>query len=143
MKQSELKDIIKECVAEVMLEEGMFDRLKSRASGVGASAKYAVKGGLDKIDSKLFGSPRDEYNAEKNKTLAKNNYQITKIESYQKIANKKIDKLASEIMEDLKKLGIDTKGLSEKQINFFKSSMNKALQELIDTIPGKGVKVGW
>jgi len=129
------KEILKNIILEVILEEGLFDRLNARTRGSLAGAKNAVKGKLDGLDAKVFGKHIDKYNALKNDTLAKNKYQHIKIQSYKNTANKKIEKLSTEIMNDLQKLGINTKGVSGKQLNFFKSSLNKALDDLIDQIP--------
>lgn len=143
MKQSELKAIIKECVEETMLEEGMFDRLKSNISGIGGAYNYAAKSGLHGLKSKIFGTQYDKYNSDKNKTLATNTFKIKKIEKYKKIASDKIDKLANEIVSDLNKMGIETKGFSPKQMNFFKHAMEKSLQDIIDKTPGEAENVKW
>jgi hypothetical protein len=119
----------------VILEEGMFDRIKARTKGALDGAGKTVKGGLDKWDANWFGQHQDKYNASKNLTLGKNRYNVGKMDSYKKSAEAKLDKVANEIMVDLKKLGIDTKGISAKQINFFKSSLSKALDDLISKIP--------
>jgi TRAP-type mannitol/chloroaromatic compound transport system substrate-binding protein len=142
MKQSELKEIIAECVKETV-EEGLFDRLKSRVSGLGKSYKYGVKGALDSVDAKVFKSPRDAANAKANKELAKNNYEIAKIKKYKSIASKKLENVAREIVTDLDKMGISKKGISEKQINFFKSSLEKSLDALVSKMSGEGAEVRW
>jgi hypothetical protein len=135
MKKSELKTIVAECINEVVLEEGLYDRMKARTKGAFSGAGKAIKGSLDNVDAKLFNSPTDKYNASKNLTIGKNKYNVGKIKSYKKSAETKLNNVANEIMVDLKKLGISTTGVSAKQINFFKGSLVKALDELISKIP--------
>ena len=135
---NQFKKIIKECVNEIAIEEGIFDRLKSRASGAVSGAKDSIKGGLHKVDHKAFKSPYDKKQGDAYSKLGSNKYNAAKLTTYKKIASKKLENVAREILSDLDKLGVPKpKGVSEKQINFLKSSLEKALDEIISKFPIK------
>lgn len=117
-----------------IVSEGMFDTLKARGAqavgtvkGMGQQAAGAVKGAVAGMKGDVAGVQA----AQKQKKMGAVQGDIAKIESYKKTAQKKIEKLTNEIFDDMKKLGINVKGVSPNSSKLFSTQMGKAFDTLV------------
>lgn len=119
------------------INEGIWDRAKAQVAGVAGT----VKG----LGDRAVGSAVQGYGSITKNTAAKQAGQslvqrgrasgeIAKIESYRNTAKQKIQKLSEEIFSDLKKLGIDLKGLNPNIANSFVGSLNKGFDTLVGSL---------
>jgi len=131
--ESKIKQIISEEIQLMVengeLDEGFLDRLKARAAGAGEKLKGSAKSAVQRGVGAVQGAIGDKEDAARTKQKA----QLTKYASGQAATNKqalsvmksyakKTDKLKTatgkvlkELMNDLKKLGLETKDLEELQ----------------------------
>jgi hypothetical protein len=113
-----------------LIEEGWWDRLKARTSGVAGGAKpmerigAGVASGLGKIAGKFSpeaGKSLQQVGAEGRKKIAAAG-QTSKITSILNSKRNSINKLANDIINDLNKLGLNSKGMTSDDVS--KSLLN-------------------
>lgn len=120
------------------LEEGLWDRTKARAAGLGGAVKglgQRVAGG---VKGAVAGATGNEAGAQAAAQQGKQGAiagPIAKINSYKATAQQKIKKLTDEILGDLSKLGINIKA-NDKVANGFIGTLNKGFDNLIQGLQG-------
>lgn len=121
------------------LEEGLFDRLKARAAGVGGTVKGIgdrIAGGVKGAYAGYQGDDEASKAAAQQGHAGKIQGDISKINSYKATAEKKIKELTSEIMNDLTKLGIDI-NVNYNVANGFLGNLNKGFSDLVAALQKK------
>ncbi len=121
------------------LEEGLFDRLKARTAGLGGTVKGLgdrVAGGVKGAFAGLQGDVEAGKAAAKQGLQGKISGDVAKINSYKNTANKKIQNLTYEILDDLNKLGIDI-DMNSKMANGFMGNLNKGFETLVKELEAK------
>lgn len=120
-----------------IVQEGMFDRLKAKGAGVigaakglGQQATGAYKGAVAGLKGDVPGVQAAQLQKKAGAIQGK----VAKVESYRKTAEQKLNKVSNEVFEDLKKLGIDLKGVSPNSMKLFSTNLNKAFDALIADI---------
>jgi len=133
LTESKLQELVLEelelMVENGELDEGFLDRLKARAAGAGeklkGSAKSAVQRGVGAVQGAIgdpLGASRSKRKAQfakdTSKQAATNKQALSVMKSYAKKTDKlraATGKVLDELMNDLKKLGLETDDLDELQ----------------------------
>jgi len=121
------------------LEEGLFDRLKARAAGVGGTVKGIgdrIAGGVKGAYAGYQGDDEASKAAAQQGLQGKIQGDISKINSYKATAEKKVRERTNEIMSDLTKLGIDI-NVNYNVANGFLGNLNKGFNDLVTAIQKK------
>lgn len=120
------------------LEEGLWDRTKARAAGLGGAVKGlgqrvagGVKGAVAGVTGNVAGAQAAAQQGKQGAVAGP----IAKINSYKATAQQKIKKLTDEILEDLSKLGIDIKA-NQNIANGFVGNLDKGFDNLIQGLQG-------
>lgn len=122
---------------EEALNEGLIDRVKSKAAGAVGAVKGAVQQVKGTVQGAVAGAKGDQTGVQKGidtKKAGKTAGPVAKVESYRKTAIKKFDGVATEVFDDLKKLGIDVQKVSPQSLNNFKKNLNKAFDDVVANI---------
>lgn len=125
------------------LEEGLFDRLKARAAGVGGSIAGAgsrVAGAVKGAAAGLRGDEEGAKAAAQQGLQGKIQGDVAKINSYRATAEKKIRDLTNEIINDMTQLGIDTK-VNYNIANGFVGNLNKGFDDLVAALQKKATPI--
>ena len=122
---------------EETINEGLIDRVKSKAAGAVGAVKGAAQQVTGTVKSAMAGAKGDQVGVQKGmemKKAGKTVGPVAKVESYRKTAMKKFDGVANEVFNDLKKLGIDVQKVSPQSLNNFKRNLNKAFDDVVANI---------
>jgi len=120
------------------LEEGLWDRTKARAAGVGGAVKglgQRVAGGVKGAVAGATGNVAGAQAAAQQGKQGEVAGPVAKINSYKATAQQKIKKLTDEILGDLSKLGIDIKA-NQNIANGFIGNLNKGFDNLVQGLQG-------